>query len=322
MAIVNGIFSSALKGTVGNVVFRNSGTNQIVSQKPAKVKNPRTLKQQEQRCCLATVMAGYRTMQIVCSHSWQGVSEGKDSMAQFMKVNLANVRHFYNYNVKGNPHAQMNPFVISNGSLPNFEVIADSDGKKQGLWDVEGGATEPTGTTTLKQFLDTFGLQVGSQLTIVSLREDESVEYNLARYAQPGSKMKIISLVFKTDAESLTKPLLVISTDAKHATNKEYTINPEVLDNASLNATSLRIQIDPTVNRLIDWSLIIDNHYPTQVEPVGIIVSRKVGSQWEYSHCEMSMDISDIKPEDRILLEDAVQTYSPTANALLKNAKL
>lgn len=322
MAIVNGIFSSALKGTVGNVVFRNSGTNQIVSQKPAKVKNPRTLKQQEQRCCLATVMAGYRTMQIVCSHSWQGVGEGKDSMAQFMKVNLANVRHFWNYNVKGNPHAQMNPFVISNGSLPGIPVIADSDENIQGLWDMQQGATEPAATVTLKQFLDAFGLQTGSQLTIVSLREDESVQYNLAGYAQPSSKMKIISLVFKTDAESLAKPLLVISTVAEEATAKEYTINPEVLENVSLNATSLRIQVNPTKNLQTDWALIIDNKYPTEVDTIGIIVSRKEGSQWEYSHCEMSVDYSNHEPTDRILLEDAVQTYSPTANALLKNAKL
>lgn len=322
MAIVNGIFSSALKGTVGNVVFRNSGTNQIVSQKPATVKNPRTLKQQEQRCCLATVMAGYRTMQLVCSHSWQGIGEGKDSMAQFMKVNLANVRHFNNFNVKGNPHAMMNPFVISNGSLVGVPVMADSDESKQGIWDMEGGATEPAATVTLKQFLDAFGLQTGSQLTIVSLREDESIHYDVATNNQPGSKMKIISLVFKTDAESLAKPLLIISTVAEQATAEEYTINPEVLENVSLNATSLRIQVNPTLNKQTDWALIIDNHYLTEVEPVGIIVSRKEGSQWEYSHCELSVDYSNHEPTDVILLEDAVQTYSPTSNALLKNAKL
>lgn len=321
MAIVNGIFSSALKGTVGNVVFRNSGTNQIVSQKPATVKNPRTLKQQEQRCCLATIMAGYRTMQIVCNHAWQGIGEGKDSMAQFMKVNLADVRHFDNFNVKGNPHAMMNPFVISNGSLAGVPVIADSDEKLQGIWDMQGGATEPAATVTLKQFLDAFGLQVGSQLTIVSLREDESIHYDVATNNQPGSKMKIISLVFKTDTESLAKPLLVISTVAEQATGKEYTINPDVLDNTSLNATSLRIQVNPTKNLQTDWALIIDNNYPSEIEPVGIIVSRKEGSQWEYSHCVMSVDYSNHEPSERTLLEEAVQTYSPTANALLKNAK-
>lgn len=322
MAIVNGIFSSALKGTVGNVVFRNSGTNQIVSQKPATVKNPRTLKQQEQRCCLATVMAGYRTMQIVCNHSWQGVGSGKDTMAQFMKTNLANVRHFDNYNVKGNPHAQMNPFVISNGSLAGIPVIADSDEQLQGIWDMQGGATEPAATVTLQQFLDAFGLQSGSQLTIVSLREDNTVQYDLANTAQPSSKMKIISLVFKTDTESLAKPLLIISTVAEEATAKEYYINPEVLENVSLNATSLRIQVNPTKNNQTDWALCIDNHYPTEIEPVGIIESRKEGSQWEYSRCELSVDYSNHEPTDKVLLETAVQTYSPTTNALLKNAKL
>ena len=93
-----------LAGKVGNVVYRNRGGQNIASEKPATVKNPRSNAQQRQRMVFATVSAAYSAMKEICDHSFEGITYGADNMAEFMRRNLSIMKsRTKSFNSKGNP---------------------------------------------------------------------------------------------------------------------------------------------------------------------------------------------------------------------------
>ena len=87
MGKIEGIFATNISGKVGNVVFRKNGKQNIVSQRPASVKNPRTDMQQRQRAYIKTVSSAYSVLRPICDHSFEGVAYGADSMNFFKKEN-------------------------------------------------------------------------------------------------------------------------------------------------------------------------------------------------------------------------------------------
>ena len=87
MGKVKGIFASNISGRVGNVVFRKGAKANIVSQRPAAVKNPRSDLQQIQRAYIKTVASAYSVFKAICDHSFEGISYGGPSMHYFNKIN-------------------------------------------------------------------------------------------------------------------------------------------------------------------------------------------------------------------------------------------
>ena len=118
MGKIEGIFATNISGKVGNVVFRKAGKQNIVSQRPASVKNPRTDMQQRQRAYIKTVSSAYSVLKPICDHSFEGVAYGADSMNFFKKKNYKIVSNAGKAVLKNSSNVVVPcPLQISFGSI-------------------------------------------------------------------------------------------------------------------------------------------------------------------------------------------------------------
>ena len=154
----------------------------------SNVKNPKTTAQTLQRVLVKVVAMFYTMFKAICNHSFENVTRGFESMNKFKKVNLRYLREraamlqstgqslyqFYQFiplqSEKWSPFAA----IISQGHLPEVSVGID----------VEGGhvAYVNTPSRTYADFVNSWGLQRGDQVTFVTVQKREGkYEVNYAR---------------------------------------------------------------------------------------------------------------------------------------------
>ena len=153
-----------------------------------KIKNPKTTAQTLQRVLVKVVALAYAMMKAICNHSFEGVTNGFECMNKFKKVNLRYLREraaalqnsgqslsqFYQFmplqSEKWSPFAA----IISMGHLPEVSVGIDAeDGHK---------AYVNSPSRTYADFVDTWGLQRGDQVTFVTVQKRQGrYEVNYAR---------------------------------------------------------------------------------------------------------------------------------------------
>lgn len=238
MATINGIFSTKLRGKVGDVVYRVNGQTNTVSQKPSTVSNPKSLSQQLQRMYMATTAIAYSQMKAICDHSFESVSGKQANQGEFLRRNVRMLAGQYqSFNYKGNQYMVSNDYIISKGSLKGLNLkdivgyismVGKPIGAQEALsWRgvlfgsvtldslVKGNAGGQVAAKafvgpTVREFCDAFGINYGSQITFVLnyIPTSYSVfEYN--REEQYETKFKYCRIVLKAD--SLDKPLFNVS---------------------------------------------------------------------------------------------------------------
>ena len=151
-------------------------------------KNPKTVAQTLQRVFLKVVAMLYTMFKFICNHSFEGFSSGSACMHRFMKVNLKDLRErastlqnlgqsldqFFQFiplqSEKWTPFAA----IISQGHLPEVTVGIDAEGGHK--------AYVNTPSRTYADFVNTWGLQRGDQVTFVTVQKREGkYEVNYAR---------------------------------------------------------------------------------------------------------------------------------------------
>lgn len=152
------------------------------------VKNPKTTAQTLQRVLVKVVAFAYAMLKSICSHSFEGVSNGFQCMNMFKKVNLKdlreraatlqnsgqNLRQYYQFmplqSNKWTPFAA----IISQGHLPEVKVGIDAEGGHVAYVNSPGN--------TYADIISAWGLQRGDQLSFVTVQKrEEKYEVNLAR---------------------------------------------------------------------------------------------------------------------------------------------
>ena len=152
------------------------------------VKNPKTSAQTLQRVLVKVVALAYAMMKAICNHSFEGVTNGFQCMNKFKKVNLRYLREraatlqslgqslnqFYNFmplqSEKWAPFAA----IISQGHLPEVSVGIDAEGGHK--------AYVNTPSRTYADFVNSWGLQRGDQVTFVTVQKRQGkYEVNYAR---------------------------------------------------------------------------------------------------------------------------------------------
>ncbi len=152
------------------------------------VKNPKTTAQTLQRVLVKVVAFAYAMLKSICSHSFEGVSNGFQCMNMFKKVNLKdlrehaatlqnsgqNLRQFYQFmplqSNKWTPFAA----IVSQGHLPEVKVGIDAEGGHVAYVNSPGN--------TYADIISAWGLQRGDQLSFVTVQKPEGkYEVNLAR---------------------------------------------------------------------------------------------------------------------------------------------
>ena len=152
------------------------------------VKNPKTSAQTLQRVLVKVVALAYAMLKAICNHSFEGVTNGFQCMNKFKKVNLRYLREraatlqslgqsmnqFYNFmplqGEKWSPFAA----IISMGHLPEVSVGIDAEGGHK--------AYVNTPSRTYADFVNSWGLQRGDQVTFVTVQKRQGkYEVNYAR---------------------------------------------------------------------------------------------------------------------------------------------
>ena len=356
MATINGIFSTKLRGKVGDVVYRVKGQTNTVSQKPSSVSNPKSLSQQLQRMYMATAAVAYSQMKAICDHSFENASGKQGNQAEFLRRNvrfLAGQNSSFNF--KGNQYMMPNNLIISKGSLNSIslefiEPFKGAVGKTledQKTFNIQGTILATTVFSKLvtggslgnvdikplgyvgpkvKDFCDAFGINVGSQLTFVLnyVPKNYSV-FEFEGTQQLETRFKYCRLVLKPS--NADKPLLVPVTTEDGTENTG--IRMLMFDEAnidkerSLGWDNIRIIVD--TNR--DWYSLIYVNYDQEFETdsydfignnvcASIITSEFVNGSWKRSSNKLTIWTGD-ELGNR---DNVVRSYSPNDPKYLNNA--
>ncbi|MBQ9524311.1 MAG: hypothetical protein IJR69_04240 [Bacteroidaceae bacterium] len=153
-----------------------------------QVKNPKTTAQTLQRILIKVVGISYAKLKEICCHSFEGFSNGRKCANRFRSVNLRYLREraatlqslgqsmnqFYQFmplqSEKWSPFAA----IISQGHLPEVSVGIDAEGGHK--------AYVNTPSRTYADFVNSWGLQRGDQVTFVTVQKREGkYEVNYAR---------------------------------------------------------------------------------------------------------------------------------------------
>lgn len=169
------------RGKVGSLVFSRADGKQIVRSRAEVVKNPRTQAQMIQRIMLNTIAQAYSSMKDIVDHSFQGLSEGQQSMSYFMQRNLNNLRskvaaevaagknlsEIFDFSPLKSNKLAVNAYEIAKGTLPEINVTFDSEGGRSLIIDAD--------QNTYASVAGWYGLKRGDQLTIIQLCHDTTL---------------------------------------------------------------------------------------------------------------------------------------------------
>lgn len=319
MGKIEGIFATNISGKVGNVVFRKNGKQNIVSQRPASVKNPRTDMQQRQRAYIKTVSSAYSVLKPICDHSFEGVAYGADSMNFFKKENYKIVSNAGRAVLKNSSDVVVPlPLKISSGSI---SWAGYKDLKGNGileLGDISSFLTENkiTDLTKLqpKQFMNMLGLELGDQITILKLIEFDSISTEYA--IQYRSELVYSRYIINVDRASSVRPFLVRHED-KYGRNY-YTIDPLYISLDSIVEEKCQLVI------LEDKIIIGDeNVMSADFDGLGaVIISRKSGKSWLRSTEYLAAPNSYYEGSDATYeIDNVLPSYRPTGERYLNNAE-
>ena len=328
MARIKGTFATKLQGRVGNVVYRVRGGENIASERPAKVSNPRTVSQQTQRMVMRTVSAAYSQLKGICDHSFEGLTYGAENMAMFMRENINMLKKANgNFNAKSNAYIVANPYIVSKGSL---SPIKQSKSWLYNSNDIAAFGVElpfsteelaSLATLTVAQFHAALGYNIGEQLTLlvahaipnaggVVIDEATQMPYNFL-YA------RLVCLPAQSDELMFTQVAKWENT---------YSINANVVDTdnslnyaeilAGMGKTSVGVgiglRITLTENDVLETA-------STNPPMTCLIRSAKNNDKWERS--TQRMIVGEFIPSSEYTVENILPTYSPGQNEYLNNAE-
>lgn len=278
MATINGIFSTKLRGKVGDVVYRVNGQTNTVSQKPSTVSNPKSLSQQMQRMYMATAAVAYSQMKAICDHSFESVSGKQGNQAEFLRRNVRFLAgQNSSFNLKGNPYMMPNNLIISKGSLVslgleslsphvNSNIGKDVNTQKpfpykgylfksstlHKLLNPYGGNTAAAKggnlhIPTVKEFCDAFGINIGSQITFVLNYVPQNYStFEFESETQLETRFKYCRIVLKNDYPSVPMFIQSVTEDGTLEANvKMLSFDETVIDKEkSENWDHIRIVFD------------------------------------------------------------------------------
>lgn len=328
MARIKGTFATKLQGRVGNVVYRVRGGENIASERPAKVSNPRTVSQQTQRMVMRTVSAAYSQLKGICDHSFEGLTYGAENMAMFMRENINMLKKANgNFNAKSNAYIVANPYIVSKGSL---SPIKQSKSWLYNSNDIAAFGVELPFTTeevaelatlTVAQFHAALGYNIGEQLTI------------LVAHAIPNAGGVVIDDATQMPYNFLYARLVCLPAQANELMftqvaelTNTYSINADVVDTdnslnyaeilAGMGKTSVGVGIGLKVTLTEND---VNNSVSTNPPMTCLVRSAKNSEKWERS--TQRMIVGEFVPSSEYTVENILPTYSPGQNEYLNNAE-
>lgn len=177
-----------LRGKRGGVVYYRAEGQQVSRARNFNPKNPQTMPQMMQRLFLANASKAAVGFKEIIDHSFEGVAYGAKSVRHFeskaqLVLKAATPTEF--------DHTQLTPcvpldamgfpvakFMVSSGSLPSAKCIINQNPTNGCVDTVMGEINDGTQTLAsarVGNIFACFGIELGSQITIVTTRGQDSV---------------------------------------------------------------------------------------------------------------------------------------------------
>lgn len=312
------------RGKVGDVVMYRANGEQVTRARNRSPKNPQTALQLLQRSIMHTSSGAYSQLSKICDHSFQGLEPGTPSQSRFTKLNVAMLRNRcaveinsgdpaviassrkYNFMAKNDAGCVVNPYVVSEGSLPVMNAFMSGSSCYLNPRNVSLPNTQPF----YYQVINYLGAQQGDQLTFCFMLADSQSEHDpfvtgfrFARVILDPSDGDIITHTFMS-------PNGIVNT-----------ANPknEGLVRFSVAAVSQPGSETP-INTLV-FQCYEGEQQDSRYYCVGcaVILSRRVGNSWQRSTESFSLiDTESITNQlDGAYLGDAIMSYLDETNSSL-----
>lgn len=187
------LFLGQARGSVGDVTFTHIDGVQVARARNRSPRNPRVPSQMLQRIVLNSASKAYSLMQAIVDHSFEGVAGRARNQQRFMTINTAALRDkladviadpteanalastALSYSFKGDFNPQLNPYVISEGTLPRQLVNCLSPSNPRFVLRMPVNLETVTSYADVVQALD---IQQGDQLTFIGLGHQYGVDDN------------------------------------------------------------------------------------------------------------------------------------------------
>ena len=260
-----------------------------------------------------TVQAAYKKLKPICDHSFEGESYGAKSMARFMKENLNLMKSANGFpaNFRKNTTC-VAPFYwkLSQGSLTSPNL---AQGNIEGDNFAIARKLPATGLAdyTVQQLIDFFGIQLGQQLTFMSILAGSNTVSVDDISQQNACSLQITRVIFKLDA--------ALSNKAFHTVSGTLMLDPANLTADSKNISSLAWAEKTVGSSMYACWQFLANY--DNVTPFGwaVILSEKQGQSWARSTemmTNVAMPTTDVTWDSEIV----INTYNPTSPYYLNAA--
>lgn len=313
------------RGKVGDVVMYRANGEQVTRARNRSPKNPQTALQLLQRSIMHTSSAAYSQLSKICDHSFQGFQTGTENQSRFTKLNVAMLRNRcadeinsgdaavimssrkYNYMAKNDAGCVVNPYVISEGSLPTMgATMATQDSYLNPL-----NKSLPVANPSYSQVIEYLGAQRGDQLTFVWMLADAQAASGHDPFVTGFRFSRVILEPSDSDlSHAFVSPNGVPQTP--NAKNEGYVIF-QVVDVTPAGSE--------TAIKTLAFNLIPATSMADRYSPVGcaVILSRRLGDSWERSSESFSLiNTESISNQlDGAYLGDAVMSYLSEINSSL-----
>ena len=270
-----GFWLRGSRGKLAGASMAKGANGQTIIREIVSPKNPQTQAQMIQRVIMKTIMTAYSRMKAITDHSFEGISPGRNTMAEFMRINLNALREsvaveiangsglddIYAFTPLKSETFSPNTYIISKGSLPIVSTVVNrSPGYTASIEAITGN--------TYGDVISSLGLQRGDQLTFISIQgtTPQNTEFFFAR----------------------------VILDPRNADGTEAPLTTAFIDGGAIVLPNPRNE--GTFNTLtFDTDKITYGFNRRPMLDSGVIVSRRDASgQWMRSDCTLNIDDANI----------------------------
>ena len=148
MAILNGLIRK-MKGSAGQLTFKQVNGMTIVSEKVTAVANPRTDAQMRTRTKFTNIVSMYRGIRPLLNYGFEAKPKTLSDYNMFVKVNMQRTPIYLTKQAVAGGACVATAYQISQGSLPAIVVTGTGQNVKT---DIRLGGESITSSTTVAQF--------------------------------------------------------------------------------------------------------------------------------------------------------------------------
>lgn len=294
-----------LRKSVGDLTFRVSEGEQIVSAKAKTVRNPKTMNQRVQRAIFATASQLASSLYSLVNHSFEGETRTNGSLRAFRKNAIADLRKFYEdgdgslcLNPKNTMNPEPNQVLVSKGRLGALDVEYYSTGAGQfRVGGAVAGMNDPH-AVTFAQFKNALGIDVkgGDEIAIVTMisrRGILSAQLNRVVLVDNLSDNDIV--LNSQEQSTLGFSPMVIQANKTVSNNKTMLMESDIDPNNGV----LEVDVNAANITLLSAAVVV-SHYDTE------------RGMWTYTTSRMGVDANFFASYDN---EAAIASYGDAAAA-------